>query len=610
VHLVLATQRPAGAVSDNIKANANLRIALRVQDAGDSSDVIGSPVAAELPRTRAGRAYVRLGPSELELLQCALATGPVRAGPPPPVELRPFGFGSDGAFDVAMLEEDGGPSELDELVDAALAAFVASGVPAPRRPWPEPLPAEVDLDALDGACFALADDPDGQCQVPHGWRRADGNLLLVGIGGSGTTTALVSIALALSSRCGPDRLHLYAMDFGAGDLAPLSRLPHTGAVIHAGERERQARLVRHLRAELERRRSSAGESAPRAPEIVVLLDGYAAFASEFSDAAGMAVLDDLVRVLADGPDVGIRAVVAADRVGAVPSAVAALIRQRLIFRLAEPHDFAAAGVAGPPPARLEAGRAIDVETRRVVQLARPSRGVGVAVDAIAAHWPAAAGPDAPAPIGELPRHVRVSDIARRGRLDQRPWFVPIGIGERALEPAGLVLYEGEHALIAGPARSGRSTTLCTIAAVIAAQQVGALVISVAGPRSPLAGCGVDEAIAAVAGHDGPALLLVDDAEQVEDRTGALAALVARAPEHVHVVAAGRSEVLRTAYQHWTRGLRRSRSGLLLAPNPDLDGELLGQVLPRRAPVTLGPGRGWLVDGSDLEVVQVATLDDA
>jgi DNA segregation ATPase FtsK/SpoIIIE, S-DNA-T family len=45
VHLLLATQRPSGAVSDNIRANANLRIALRVQDDADSTDII----AARMP---------------------------------------------------------------------------------------------------------------------------------------------------------------------------------------------------------------------------------------------------------------------------------------------------------------------------------------------------------------------------------------------------------------------------------------------------------------------------------------------------------------------------------------------------------------------------------
>ena len=51
VHLVLATQRPAGVLSADIKANVGLRIALRVTDAAESVDVIGvsQPVGSAGP---------------------------------------------------------------------------------------------------------------------------------------------------------------------------------------------------------------------------------------------------------------------------------------------------------------------------------------------------------------------------------------------------------------------------------------------------------------------------------------------------------------------------------------------------------------------------------
>ncbi len=52
IHLVLATQRPGGIVSSDIKANVNLRIALRVRDAVDSTDVIDAPAGACHTRTR------------------------------------------------------------------------------------------------------------------------------------------------------------------------------------------------------------------------------------------------------------------------------------------------------------------------------------------------------------------------------------------------------------------------------------------------------------------------------------------------------------------------------------------------------------------------------
>ncbi|MDQ2797379.1 MAG: FtsK/SpoIIIE domain-containing protein, partial [Actinomycetota bacterium] len=63
VHLVLATQRPGSAVSPEIRANTSLRIALRMTDAAESSDVIDVPDAALLDSAQPGRAFLRAGSS-------------------------------------------------------------------------------------------------------------------------------------------------------------------------------------------------------------------------------------------------------------------------------------------------------------------------------------------------------------------------------------------------------------------------------------------------------------------------------------------------------------------------------------------------------------------
>ena len=56
IHLIMATQRPAGVIKDNLRANTNLRVALRMADESDSKDVVGDPVAGALrprhPRPR------------------------------------------------------------------------------------------------------------------------------------------------------------------------------------------------------------------------------------------------------------------------------------------------------------------------------------------------------------------------------------------------------------------------------------------------------------------------------------------------------------------------------------------------------------------------------
>ena len=82
------------------------------------------------------------------------------------------------------------------------------------------------------------------------------------------------------------------------------------------------------------------------------------------------------------------------------------------------------------------------------------------------------------------------------------------------------------------------------------------------------------------------MLLVDDAEQFDDTDQAIAGLLAARPTDLLVVAAGRSDDLRALYSHWTKTVRKSRCGVLLQPNVDFDGDLLGAALP--AP---GPGRG-------------------
>ncbi len=76
IHLVLATQRPAGVVNDDIRANTNIRIALRLNDRHDAVDVVGTAAPSELARDVPGRAVVRLGPEEVVMFQTACSSGP------------------------------------------------------------------------------------------------------------------------------------------------------------------------------------------------------------------------------------------------------------------------------------------------------------------------------------------------------------------------------------------------------------------------------------------------------------------------------------------------------------------------------------------------------
>ena len=255
MHLVLATQRPAGAVSANIRTNTALRIALRVLDPADSADVLDSPEASTIGRHRPGRAFARFGPGELVEFQCALVTGVTAAQQGVRVVPAPDGI---PISESETASGDQIPDDLTRLAAAAITAWDGWGGSPPRQPWPDPLPTTVSLDSLTVeagpiAVFALADDPNQQTQYPLEWDPDQGNVLLVGSPGSGTTTALGTLGISLTSRYSPADCHLYAIDSGSGQLAPLMALPHCGAVVGPDERDRIRRLIRRLEDELDQR---------------------------------------------------------------------------------------------------------------------------------------------------------------------------------------------------------------------------------------------------------------------------------------------------------------------------------------------------------------------
>ena len=644
VHLILATQRPSGAVNANIKANTNLRVALRVQDTSDSTDIIDRPDAADIPRSVPGRAYIRLGPSDVLAVQTALSTATPDGDQPTPVQLMPFGFEPVPPTPSRQGDPDAA-TDLQRLVEAARAAFDRSGARAPRRPWLPPLPDRIHLDDVlaaagtrsregDGASPAdsragapplggdvevvvplgVADDPDHQRQVPVGWDPAEGHLALFGMVGSGTTTGLRTVAAALLERYGPDGCHVHAVDLGAGGLASLTGFPHVGTVVPATAAELRERLLRMLRRELDRRRDLDAVVLAEQPLLVVLVDGIGALLAEFESGEGMALGDAFRRVFSDGPTVRIVFAVTGDRVGELPMRYGSLVARRLLLRHADPQEFSMVGLRPKQLPSFVPGRAVDGESGRVVQLADPGEMSARAAQARTRH----AAARAPVTLRTLPTEVGRTDLPQAS-LRAGTWRLPVALAEEDLGPVVLELHPGDHALVTGPPRSGTTSTLMLLAEQVRAADPDAVVVGVCRDRSPLygfepldgAGSLADLAGVVKAAVDDPRrwVVLVDDAASVADAGGVLAGLLAANRDGVHVVAAGRPDDLRSGFSHWTRDVRRSRTGILLAPNLLSDGELLGVSLPRRVAVSLTtPGRGFVVAGGVATLAQVAAPD--
>lgn len=480
------------------------------------------------------------------------------------------------------------------------------GGPSPRRPWTEPLPTELSIEQLPEpavpgeAVVGVADQPHRQRRAPWTWTpHDDGNLLLVGTSGWGPTQALLTIAASLADHHDPDQVHLYGIDHGPGELTALGVLPHVGTIVAPDDLDRQRRLLRHLRTLVDTRRRSPG-----GPTTVLLLDGLAGFRAAFEDIDLAPYRDMLQEIAAAGPQHGVFVVATADQNRIVPSSLAGAMSSRLVFNLADKLEYGMLGVRGQVP-ELPRRRAIDPVTQEHVHIASTD---DEHLARVAAR--ASLATRTPEPILTLPRRVELVEVLDAGGQDDDGWQFPIGLDDETLTAATIAVYGGDHLLVAGPGRSGRSTTLTLIATAARKLAPSARILAVAPRPSPLR---LHPAIDTVVRSteelgdlptEGPVVVLVDDADEVDDG-GRLGAVIEARTAGITIVAAGRTDALRGAHRHWTKGIRSGRRGIILKPFDSADGDVLGIRLPRSARPFTTNGRGYLVDGGEARLVQVA-----
>lgn len=646
VHLVLSTQRPAGVVTDRIRANVNLRIALRVADAQESQDVLGTADAATIPSTTPGRAFVRAGATTPIPVQTAyggtLAASAAAEGVP-----TVWPLGVHGVERATSAVRDDSTTDLDVLIDMISAAHRARGGPAPRAPWVPPLPAVVSLDSLPPsdagartAVIGLVDRPDLQIQVPLTVDfTTGGNVAVFGTARAGSTSALRAVAMTLAQVAPPSSVHIYGFDFGGHGLAPLGALPHCGGIVDGDDDERVRRLVKMLRGLAADRRRLLGETGASSFEelranqgddiarVIVLFDGYAAFHAAYERVDLGTLVDEVPRLAADGPSLGMHFVISADRRAGLPPKMAALVTQRIVLRLANPDEYSALGVPRDAIDPDIPGRAV-TEDGHVAQIAVVgAQGSGAdlneAIRAIVARGDAASSAQPP-PVRTLPTDVPNAQLPASSDAAHPV----VGVGDEALEPVGLDLADG-HALVAGPHGSGRSTALaCLVASLRRVPDPPELVV-LSPRRSPhldyfsrhgrlVTGDAIEAAAAAMAEelelrpeHDGQPnlVVLVDDADELFDTptSVALERVARRGRDRgIRVIAAVETRAALRAFGGLVPELRKHRQGLLLLPDPDVDGDLFGVRLPRRTGSAQTPGRGYLVRRGAFELVQVAT----
>lgn len=647
LHLIVATQRPAGVITGNLRANTNLRIALRMADEEDSVDVLGSPLAAGFDPEVPGRAAAKSGPGRLVQFQAAYVGGRTSADTPPPavlIEELCFGRGEAWKSVAAPAPARGeqGPADIDRIVATIGNAAATAGIATPRKPWLPELARRYDLGRLpnprtdEELILGVADNAAKQTQPVVGFAQdRDGNMAVFGTGGSGKSVALRTAAVAAglsAARGGP--CHVFGLDFGAGGLRMLEDLPHVGSVISGDDHERVVRLLRWLREQVEDRSvryaavraGSIGDyrriaNRPDEPRLLLLVDGLSAFREHYEYGDQSRAYQAFQSVVLDGRQVGVHVIVSADRPGAVPSALGSAIQRRLVLRLADEQDYAVLGAptdvlspASPAGRGLTDGQEIQVavlggtsdvaaQAQAVTKLANTMRKQGVL--------------SAPQ-VRRLPELMRLSDLPETA--DGLP---TLGLSGDTLEAVGFDPI-GTF-LVAGPPASGRTTAMATLVASLQRWNPKLRLTYLGKRRSPLHGMAEWSSLG-------------DTADEVATLADELVRMLqtAEVPERsLVVVIEGVSEFISTSAdtplqdliksccvcdqivlaesevtsltQSWQllNTVKAGRRGIALQPE-QADGDPVFRTrFPRVTRAEFVQGRGLLVGGGRTQTVQVA-----
>jgi DNA segregation ATPase FtsK/SpoIIIE, S-DNA-T family len=500
--LILATQKPAGVVNEQIWSNCNYRVCFRVQTAQDSLEVLKCPDAADL--TGSGRAYIQVGNNEVfSLFQAAWGGVPFSAGdyqavdPHEIVEVNLNGTRRSLTGTCAPVAEEA-RNQGQVLLSYIATLARQAGIERLQGPWLPPLPLKIVLDELqpkgrfDGAGWkapgdwlrpvvGLLDDPAQQKQGTLVLDLAKaGHMALYGAPGKGKTTFVETLIMSLAGAHTPEELHLYLLDFGGRSLTRFKDLPHTGAVIFPDDRERLERLFRFVTKEMERRKelfASRGvktleayraAAAEPLPAIVVILDNFAGFANSYPD-------DDehLAHMVREGGSLGLHLVVTAHNPNLIRFKITNNITLSATFGLAEKSDYSSAlnasGLFSLPD--IPGRGLINYKPPLEFQTALPAGGFSESeidtalrgtIEKMSALWEGKRA----RPISTLPDVVPLDTlfspvISWNGPLSLPALAAPVGIDADDLEPYSLSLNEGPHFLVTGPPRSGKSTFLQT-----------------------------------------------------------------------------------------------------------------------------------------------------
>ncbi len=335
VHLILATQKPAGVVNDQIWSNSKFKLCLKVQDKSDSNEVLKSPLAAEIREP--GRAYLQVGNNEIfELFQSAysgayISDETVKAVKKFEVCSLDLAGRRRVLYSQKPQKNENTVTELDAIVKYIDDYCKNSNIEKLQEiclppledviPYPdEPKTSGTDIIVPIG----LYDDPGRQAQNELTINFTQNHVFILGSSLSGKTYLLQNMIYGLTSMYTPSDVNIYILDFASMVMKVFEDLKHVGSVIGIADEDKLKHFLEMIQSKIDERRdlfANAGLSSFGAyreagntdlPQIIIILENYTAFKDVYSNFESQ-----FIKICRDGVALGISVVVTNQQMGGI-----------------------------------------------------------------------------------------------------------------------------------------------------------------------------------------------------------------------------------------------------------------------------------------------------
>ena len=365
VHLILATQKPAGIVNDQIRSNSKFGICLKVQDKEDSMDVIKRPDAASLKNT--GQFYMQVGNDEYFVLgQSAWSNAPYI----PTTKIKnkidtSIEFVSNTGLPIKKVDDIQKKTLSSEGVQLTsivkqISEIANSQNITDKQLWLDNIPDTIYLDKLKSkyrikqaktneieAIVGEYDDPENQLQnlVKINFPKV-GNTLIYGNASSGKETLISTMCYDLITSYPPDLVQLYLLDFGSESLKFFKDSPQVGDVVFINDSEKISRFFEMLQSIIQERKSILSDyngdfnlynksNENKLPYIIVIINSYESFAEMYNDAYE----DALLSITRECTKVGISFVFTLSSYNDIRYRLSQNFKQNIILQLNNNDDY-------------------------------------------------------------------------------------------------------------------------------------------------------------------------------------------------------------------------------------------------------------------------------